>query len=414
VEELRVPALQSTALKGRCATRHFLVTVKEAVLTFIPFTRLCPTGRELLYVKEAVEQMHTAGDGPFSRRCQALLERELVNAKVLLTSSGTHALDLAALLLDLQPGDEVLLPSFTFPSTANAFVLRGARPIFVDICPDTLNLDHSLLEARITPQTRVIVPMHYAGVGCEMDCILDLAHRYSLSVIEDNAHGLFGRYRGKPLGTLGTLSALSFHETKNYTCGEGGALVINNPAYIERAEILREKGTNRTRFFRGELDKYSWVDIGSSYLLSDILAAFLCAQLEARQRIQASRQKIWQRYYTKLLPWAVAHGVGLPKPPTHCDQSFHMFYLLLPSLESRRALMAHLKYHDILSAFHYVPLHLSAMGRKFGAKPGDCPVAESASDRLLRLPFYNELDQGKQDRVISAVQEFIVSPPSCR
>lgn len=363
-------------------------------------------GTEFRYVQQAIDQMHTAGDGPFSRKCQTLIEQELGAAKALLTTSCTHALELAALLLDVQPGDEVILPSFTFVSTANAFVLRGGRPVFVDIRPDTLNLDESLLEHAISRKTKAVVPVHYAGVGCEMDCILEVAERHGVAVVEDNAHGLLGRYRGKPLGTFGSLATLSFHETKNFTCGEGGALLINDLAYIDRAEIIREKGTDRSRFFRGQVDKYTWVDIGSSYLPSDMLAAFLYAQLEARARIQAARRSIWERYCRDLQSWASENGVGLPKVPAHCDQSFHMFYLLLPSLECRQALIAHLGSRDILSVFHYQPLHLSTMGKKFGGKQGDCPVTESVSDRLLRLPFYNDLDDMAQARVISAVQEF--------
>lgn len=375
----------------------------------VPFNRLCPVGTEFGYVQQAIDQMHTAGDGPFSKKCQALLEQELGAAKILLTTSCTHALELAALLLDLQPGDEVLLPSFTFVSTANAFVLRGARPVFIDIRPDTLNLDESLLESAITPRTKAIAPVHYAGVGCEMDPIMEIAARRRLSVVEDNAHGLMGRYRGKPLGSFGGLAALSFHETKNFTCGEGGALIMNDSVYIDRAEIIREKGTDRSRFFRGQVDKYSWVDIGSSYLPSDLLAAFLYAQLEARSRIQSARRTIWERYHRELRPWADRNDAQLPDIPAHCDQSFHMFYLLLPTLDAREALSAHLRSRGIQSVFHYLPLHLSKMGRAFGGKPGDCRVTESVSDRLLRLPFYNDLDESAQMRVISAVQEFRMS-----
>jgi dTDP-4-amino-4,6-dideoxygalactose transaminase len=381
-------------------------------LDFIPFNRLCPVGTEFQYVQQAIDQMHTAGDGPFTKKCQALLEQELGVTKALLTTSCTHALELAALLLDLHPGDEVILPSFTFVSTANAFVLRGVRPVFVDIRSDTLNLDESLLEAAISPRTKAIVPVHYAGVGCEVDYILDVAKRRGLAVVEDNAHGLLGRYKDKPLGSFGALATLSFHETKNFTCGEGGALLINDSTYFDRAEIIREKGTDRSRFFRGQVDKYTWVDIGSSYLPSDMLAAFLYAQLEARARIQASRQRVWGRYSRGLKTWASENGVGLPIVPAHCDQSFHMFYLLLPSLECRQTLIAHLRRLNILSVFHYLPLHLSTMGQKFGGKPGDCPVTEFVSDRLLRLPFYNHLDEDAQDRVISAIQQFKITARS--
>jgi dTDP-4-amino-4,6-dideoxygalactose transaminase len=377
-------------------------------LAFVPFNRLCPVGTEFGYVQKAIDQMHTAGDGPFTRKCQALLEQELGSAKALLTTSCTHALELAGLLLDLQPGDEVLLPSFTFVSTANAFVLRGVRPRFVDIRPDTLNLDESLLDRSVTPKTKAIVPVHYAGVGCEMDRILEVAEHHGLAVVEDNAHGLMGRYKGKALGSFGTVAALSFHETKNFTCGEGGALLINHSSYIDRAEIIREKGTDRSRFFRGQVDKYSWVDVGSSYLPSDLLAAFLYAQLEARTRIQSARRAIWKRYYDGLQAWASQNATRLPIVPSQCEQSFHMFYLLLPSMQSRQALIAHLRSHDILSVFHYLPLHLSKMGKSFDGKHGDCPVTESVSDRLLRLPFYNDLDEPTQTRVISVIQEFSV------
>jgi dTDP-4-amino-4,6-dideoxygalactose transaminase len=335
-----------------------------------------------------------------------LLEQLLGVPKVLLTTSCTHALDMAALLLEIGPGDEVIVPSFTFVSTVNAFVLRGARPVFADIRPDTLNLDESRLEALITPRTRAIAVVHYAGVGCEMDTILEIANRYRVAVVEDNAHGLFGRYRGRYLGTFGCLATQSFHETKNLTCGEGGALLINDPQYIDRAEIVREKGTNRSRFFRGQVDKYTWVDIGSSYLPSDILAAFLYAQLEERERIQARRRHIWEFYARELRDWAEDHGVRLPVVPPHCEQPYHLFYLLLPSLEARTRLIAHLKARGILAVFHYLPLHLSPMGQRFGGKPGDCPVTEDVSDRLLRLPFYNDLTDEELAEVVEAIRAF--------
>ncbi len=323
--------------------------------------------------------------------------------KALLTTSCTHALEMAALLLDIGPGDEVIVPSFTFVSTVNAFVLRGARPVFIDVRPDTLNLDETKLERLITPRTKAIVPVHYAGVGCEMDAILEVAQRYGVAVVEDNAHGLFGKYKGRYLGTFGSLATQSFHETKNFTCGEGGALLINDPQYIERAEILREKGTNRSRFFRGQVDKYSWVDVGSSYLPSDILAAFLYAQLEARAEIQAKRRHLWHYYYEHLRDWAEEHHVRLPIVPPHCEQSYHMFYLLMPSLEQRQALIAYLKSCGILSVFHYLPLHLSDMGRRFGGQEGDCPVTEEVSDRLVRLPFFNDLSPQDQEWVVHNV-----------
>ena len=372
----------------------------------IPFNRPCLEGREQEYMVQSIANGHISGDGPFTRKCHTFLERELGISKVLLTTSCTHALEMAALLLDIQPGDEVIVPSFTFVSTVNAFVLRGARPIFVDIRSDTLNLDETQLERLIAPRTRAILVVHYAGVGCEMDAIMDIAARYNVAVVEDNAHGLFGKYKGKYLGTFGCLATQSFHETKNFTCGEGGALLINDPQYIERAEIIREKGTNRSRFFRGEVDKYTWVDIGSSYLPSDLLAAFLLAQLEAREQIQAKRRQIWEYYYAHLADWTQNNDVRLPIVPSHCEQPYHMFYLLLPSLGQRQAFIAHLKAHGILSVFHYLPLHLSPMGRKFGGKEGDCPVTEDVSERLVRLPFFNSLTQADQQMVIDAVRSF--------
>lgn len=370
----------------------------------IPFNQPSLIGNELTYITEVIRAGHSSGDGPYTKRCHALLETQLGIPKALLTTSCTHALEMAALLLDIQPGDEVIVPDFTFVSTVNAFVLRGARPVFADIRPDTLNLDETQLEELVTPRTRAVVPVHYAGVSCEMDAILEVAGRHGIAVVEDNAHGLFGKYKGRYLGTFGCLATQSFHETKNFTCGEGGALLINDPHYAERAEIIREKGTNRSRFFRGQVDKYTWVDIGSSYLPSDILAAFLYAQLEAREQIQAKRQHIWHYYYDRLQDWAAAHDVRLPVVPPHCEQPYHMFYLLLPSLAQRQALIAHLKSQGILAVFHYLPLHLSDMGRKFGGQTGDCPVTEDLSDRLLRLPFYNDLSEADQERVCLAIE----------
>jgi dTDP-4-amino-4,6-dideoxygalactose transaminase len=372
----------------------------------VPFNRPYCSGKEGEYIAQAIANGHISGDGAFSRECHALLERELGVAKALLTTSCTHALEMAALLLDIHPGDEVIVPSFTFVSTINAFVLRGARPVFVDIRPDTLNLDERRLERLITPRTRAIVPVHYAGVGCEMDEILTIARRHDVAVVEDNAHGLFGKYQGRYLGTFGALATQSFHETKNFSCGEGGALLINDPRFVERAEIIREKGTNRSRFFRGQVDKYTWVDLGSSYLPSDLLAAFLYAQLEARPEIQARRRRVWEFYDAHLRDWAVQYGVGLPIVPAHCQQSYHMYYLLLPSLAQRQALIAHLKVRGILAVFHYLPLHLSDMGRRYGGRSGDCPVTEDVSDRLLRLPFYNDLTTDDQLRVVQAIMEF--------
>ncbi len=371
----------------------------------IPFNRASLAGREMEYMRQALEAGHISGDGVFTKRCHALLERELGVAKALLTTSCTHALEMAALLLDLRPGDEVIAPSFAFVTTVNAFVLRGARPVFVDIRPDTLNLDESKLESAAAGRAKAVVPLHYAGVGCAMDAVMDIASRRGLSVVEDAAHGLFGRRRGKRLGTFGRLAALSFHETKNFTCGEGGALLINDPALIERAEILREKGTNRSMFFRGQVDKYTWVDLGSSYLPSDLLAAFLLAQLEEADAIQARRRAIWTRYFERLSPWAERIGARLPVVPPECESAFHLFHILLPDEAKRDALMNGLKARGILAVFHYLPLHLSPMGRSWGYKKGDFPVTEDVSARLLRLPFYVSLTEADQDRVCGAIED---------
>ncbi len=372
----------------------------------IPFNRPAVTGDEWRYMREAAAAGRLSGDGAFSRRCQALLEEELGAARVLLTTSCTHALEMSALLLDVAPGDEVILPSFTFVSTVNAFALRGARPVFADIRADTLNLDERQLPRLIGPRTRAIVPVHYAGVGCDMAAIGELAGPRGIAVVEDNAHGLFGRYRGRKLGSFGCLATLSFHETKNVSCGEGGALIVNDPRYAERAEIVREKGTNRGQFFRGMVDKYTWVDIGSSYLPSDLLAAWLLAQLEARDRIQEARRRLWERYARELSGWAAASGTRLPVVPADCEQPHHLFYLLLPSLAARQALIAHLRSRGILAVFHYAPLHLSEHARRIGAGGGDCPVAADAADRLLRLPLFFDLADADQSRVIAAVQAF--------
>ena len=372
----------------------------------IPFNRPCLVGNELEYIAHAIQAGHASGDGAYTKQCHVLLEQTLNVPKVLLTTSGTHALEMCALLLDIHPGDEVIVPSFTFVSTVNAFVLHGACPVFIDVRADTLNMDEARLEQLMTPRTKAIVPVHYAGVACEMAAIMDIGKRFGVAIVEDNAHGLFGKYKGRYLGTFGCLAAQSFHETKNFTCGEGGALFINESQYVERAEVIREKGTNRSRFFRGQVDKYTWVDIGSSYLPSDILAAFLYAQLEAREKIQSRRRQIWEYYYAHLQGWAEQRGVRLPIVPAHCEQPYHMFYLLLPSLEERQALIAHLKEQGILAVFHYLPLHLSQMGQRFGGKPGDCPITEDVSDRLLRLPFYNGLTEDDQARVVEAICRF--------
>lgn len=372
----------------------------------IPFNRASLLGHELDFVRQAVDNGHIAGDGPFTKRCEQLLEEGLGAARVLLTTSCTHALELAALLLDVGPGDEVVVPSFTFVSGANAFALRGAKVVFADVRPDTLNLDEAQLPGLVNERTRAIVPTHYAGVGCELDEIVAVAERVGATVVEDNAHGLFGRYHGRALGTFGALAVQSFHETKNVTCGEGGAIVVNDASLVERAEIIREKGTNRKKFFRGQVDKYTWVDLGSSYVQSELLAAFLCAQLEARLRIQEARRRVWERYAASLVDWEHERGITLPVVPEHCDQAFHMFYVLLPSLEERAALIEHLRGRGILAVFHYQPLHLSEMGRALGGRPGQCPVTEDVADRLLRLPFYTGLSESEQDEVVDAVRGF--------
>ena len=373
----------------------------------IPFNRASLVGNEFKYISQALEAGHISGDGQFTLQCHRFLERELVIGKALLTTSCTHALEMAALLLNIQSGDEVIVPSFTFVSTINAFVLRGARPVFCDIRADTFNLDEQKLERLVTNRTRAIIAVHYAGVGCEMDAILDVAKRRGIAVVEDNAHGLFGKFRGQYLGTFGCLATQSFHETKNFTCGEGGALLINDLRYLERAEIIREKGTNRNRFFRNQVDKYTWVDLGSSYLPSDVLAAFLFAQLEHRKQIQSSRRRIWNYYRDQLREWAGKNGAKLPFVPEHCEQAWHMFYILMPSLQARQGLIAHLKAREILSVFHYLPLHLSEMGKRQGGREGDCPVTERVSDCVIRLPFYNDLSEDDQDRIVSAVREFV-------
>jgi dTDP-4-amino-4,6-dideoxygalactose transaminase len=372
----------------------------------IPFNRPFATGHELEYIRAAIATPKFSGDGSFTAQCHTLLEQSLGIQKALLTTSCTHALEMTALLLNIAPGDEVIIPSFTFPSAANAFVLRGAKPIFVDVRADTLNIDESKIERRITARTKAICIVHYAGVGCEMDTIMAIAGRHAVAVVEDNAHGLYGRYRGRYLGTFGQLGTLSFHETKNFSCGEGGALLINDMQFNRRAEILREKGTNRSQFFRGEIDKYTWVDIGSSYLPADLMAAFLRAQLEHRDQIQSMRRKIWDTYALELASWAETNGVRLPIIPPQCEQSYHIFYLIMPSLETRQALISHLASLGILAVFHYLPLHLSPMGLRFGGHQGDCPVTEDLADRLLRFPFFTGMNTSEQAQVINAVRAF--------
>jgi dTDP-4-amino-4,6-dideoxygalactose transaminase len=372
----------------------------------IPFNRPAQLGNEFKYISQALENGHASGNGPFTKRCEALLQETLGVPQVVLTTSCTHALEMSALLLRIQPGDEVILPSFTFVTTANAFVLRGARPVFVDVRPDTLNLDEGQVEDAITEQTRAIVPVHYAGIGCQMDVLGEIAERHTLPVVEDNAQGLFGRFQGQYLGTFGALATVSFHETKNFTCGEGGALLVNDPRLIERAEIISEKGTDRSRFFRGEVDKYTWVDVGSSYILSDLLAAYLLAQLERRDHVMRKRAAIFQRYAAGLADLEADGRLRLPVVPADCEPTNHLFYLLLPSGAERDALIQHLKAQGILAVFHYVPLHTSKMGRQFGYTEADCPVTQDVSRRLVRLPFYNDLTEADQMRVIEQIWAF--------
>ena len=372
----------------------------------IPFNKPCFEGKELAYIAEAIKNGHVSGDGAFTRKCHDFFEDKLGVNKAFLMTSCTHALEMAAILLDFQEGDEVIVPSFTFVSTVNAFVLRGAKPVFIDIRQDTLNMDESQLEKLITPRTKAILPVHYGGVGCEMDAITSIAENNGIVVIEDNAHGLFGKYKDKNLGTFGSMATLSFHETKNFICGEGGALLINDDRYTQRAEIIREKGTNRSRLFRGEIDKYTWVDVGSSYLPSDILAAFLYAQLEEAEHIQQCRKRIWHYYNDHLKNWATEHNVRLPIIPNYCQPPYHMFYMLMPSLQQRDGLIAHLKARDIKAVFHYLPLHLSEMGIRLGGEKNACPVTEDVSNRLIRLPFFNELTESDQSRIVEAIYSF--------
>ena len=373
----------------------------------ISFNRTYVAGHELAYMQDAIGRDRISGGGYYTSRCQQLLT-DTLGARALLTTSCTHALEMAALLLALEPEDEVIIPSFTFVSTANAFALRRAKMVFCDVRADTLNLDETLLEHLITLRTKAIVVVHYAGVACEMDAILEIARRHGVAVVEDNAHGLFGKYKGRWLGTMGCLATQSFHETKNITCGEGGALLINDERFQSRAEIIREKGTNRVKFLLGQVDKYSWVDIGSSYVISDLLAAYLFAQLENWKTIQAMRMKIWQRYHVELKAWADRNGARRPGVPESCEPAWHMYYLVLTSLPVRQRLIAHLSERGIQTVFHYLPLHLSAYGSQWGGKTGDCPVTESVSECLLRLPFYNGMTDDEQIRVVQAISDFQV------
>lgn len=354
----------------------------------IPFNKPYMTGRELWLISQAHTKGHLSGDGAFTRQCHAWLEEKTGCRKALLTHSCTAALEMSALLLDLQPGDEVIMPSFTFVSTANAFVLRGAVPVFVDIRPDTLNLDEALIESAITPRTRAICVVHYAGVACEMDAILAIAERYGLKIVEDAAQGIFSTYKGRPLGSMGAFGALSFHETKNVISGEGGALLVNDPAYVERAEVIREKGTNRSKFFRGQVDKYTWVDIGSSYLPGEIIAAFLAAQLEQGEEITRMRLALWDRYHAWAKEFEDREQVRRPVIPAHCAHNAHMYYLLLPSLGQRTTFIEAMKTNGVGTVFHYIPLHSSPAGQRFGRTAGKLPVTDDVSDRLVRLPLF--------------------------
>ncbi|EAZ4878452.1 dTDP-4-amino-4,6-dideoxygalactose transaminase [Salmonella enterica] len=373
----------------------------------IPFNAPPVVGTELEYMRSAMSSGKLCGDGGFTRRCQQWLEQHFGSAKVLLTPSCTASLEMAALLLDIQPGDEVIMPSFTFVSTANAFVLRGAKIVFVDIRPDTMNIDETLIEAAITDKTRAIVPVHYAGVACEMDVIMALADKYNLFVVEDAAQGVMSTYKGRALGTIGHIGCFSFHETKNYTAGgEGGATLINDRALIERAEIIREKGTNRSQFFRGQVDKYTWRDIGSSYLMSDLQAAYLWAQLEAADRINQQRLSLWQTYYDALTPLARAGRIELPSIPENCGHNAHMFYIKLRDIADRSALINFLKEAEIMAVFHYIPLHDCPAGDKFGEFIGDDVYTTKESERLLRLPLFYNLAPVDQRTVIATLLNY--------
>ena len=372
----------------------------------IPFNKPFLAGKELYYIAQSVLSGYTAGDGSFTKKCQAFMEEKFGANKILLTHSCTAALEMSAILCEVSPGDEIILPSFTFVSTANAFYLRGAKLVFVDVQQDTLNMDVTQIEEAITDCTKVIVPVHYAGIGCEMDTIMDIANRYNLYMVEDAAQGVNAKYKEKFLGTIGDIGTYSFHETKNYICGEGGAIVINNEKFIERAEIIREKGTNRTKFFRGEVDKYTWVDIGSSFLPSDILAAFLYAQLENMEAINKRRSRLFDYYYKALIPLVNDGKLRLPYVSSECESNSHLFYIILKDEKTRNTLMDHLKSKGIQAVFHYVPLHLSPVGRSMGYTNGHLPVTESMSGRLLRLPFYHDMTGAEQGEVVDAIKDF--------
>lgn len=373
----------------------------------IPFNRPHVGERELAYVQTAVENGHLSGNGPFARRCENWLEAHFGSARALMTPSCSAALELAMLLLEVSPGDEVIMPSYTFVSTANAVALRGAVPVFVDIRADTLNLDEGAVEAAITARTKAIIPVHYAGVGCEMRALERIAERHGLAVVEDAAHAVLSRYDGRPLGGIGQLGALSFHETKNVHCGEGGALLVNEERLIERAEILQEKGTDRARFFRGHVDKYTWVDLGASYLLSDVAAAFLFAQLEEAERLTERRREIWTTYHAALEPFEAMGAVRRPVIPPVCEHNAHLYYLLLANVAERDALIRTLAESGIYAVFHYVPLHSSPAGRSLGRAHGSLPVTDDFSDRLVRLPLWVGMKNDEVARVVDATASFL-------
>ena len=364
------------------------------------------TGREVEYMQKAIENQHICGDGEFTKKCSAYLEKLTGTRKCLLTTSCTHALEMAALLCDIKEGDEVILPSFTFVSTADAFVLRGATPVFVDIRPDTMNIDETLIEAAITERTKVIAVVHYAGVACEMDTIMDIARRHHLLVVEDAAQAIMCSYKGKPLGTIGDFGCFSFHETKNFSMGEGGALLIRDEKYMEAAEIIREKGTDRSKYFRGQVDKYRWMNYGSSYLPSEMNAAYLYAQLEVADKINQTRLERWKQYYELLSPLQEAGKIELPVIPEGCVQSGHMFYIKTKDQEERARLIAFMKENDILTVFHYVPLHSAPAGLKFGRFHGEDIYTTKESERLLRLPMFYQLTSKQVELIAGKVKEF--------
>jgi dTDP-4-amino-4,6-dideoxygalactose transaminase len=375
----------------------------------IPFNKPPYTGNEEKYILESMSSSKISGDGDFTKKCHKWFEEKLQCKKVLLTTSCTHALEMAAILLDIKDGDEIIMPSYTFVSTANAFVLRGAKIVFVDIRPDTMNIDETKIEAAITMKTKVIVPVHYAGVSCEMDTIMDIALKYNLFVVEDAAQAMMSSYKGRPLGTIGHFGAFSFHETKNFTsAGEGGLLIINDKKFIERAEIIREKGTNRSLFFRGQVDKYSWVDIGSSYLMNDVSAAYLYGNIEKSQEITQERLKVWDKYYTGLKHLEAKGYISLSSVPKDCIHNAHMFYLKVNNLEERTALLKHLKTNDILSVFHYIPLHSSVAGVEFGKFYGDDEFTTNESERLIRLPMYFGIHENEISKVVSKIIQFFI------